>query len=168
MKRSTLGMLAAATAIFSAGYDAAQTAPKPPTNDWLLEAPDDTERFRRLQQYLRGFDQPMWEVGYRWQGVHDALNRDNYDLAIYHWDKIKTTIEMGYLKRPARRANADAILINSGVHAAVKAGFETRDRAKAWAAFTTARTACMSCHDAEKMPFMNNQAIIQNLLPPGK
>ncbi len=168
MKRTHLAMIAVCAMTFVLGYAVAQTAPKPPSNDWLLDAPDDTERFRRLQRYLRGFDQPMWEVGNRWRGVHDALTHDNYDLAIYHWDKIKTTIQMGYLKRPARRANADAILIDSGVHAAVKAAFDSHDRAKAWEGFTTARTACMSCHEAEKMPFMNNQSVFHDLTAPSK
>ncbi len=168
MQRNYLVMAAVAVMTFGVGFAVAQNAPKPPSNDWLLEATDDTERFRRLQQYLRGFDQPMWEIGDRWRGIHDALMRDNFELAVYHWDKIKTTIENGYLKRPARRANSDKVLINSGVHAQVKTAFETRDRAKAWAGFTTARTACMECHDAEKVPFMNNQAMFRELNAPAK
>jgi cytochrome c553 len=170
MKRTTLiqslAVVAVAATTFCAGYVVAQNAPKPPSNDWLMDAPNDAERFKLLQRYLRGFDQPMWEVGYRWESVHDALSRDNFEAAVYHWEKIRTTIQNGYLKRPARRANAEAIFINSGVYDQVKQSFETKDSAKAWAAFTTARTACMSCHEAEKMGHMNNQRIIQTLLAP--
>ncbi len=168
MQRTSLVLAALAAITLSAGQAVAQDAPKPPSNDWLLEAPNDTERFRRLQQYLRGFDQPMWEVGARWRGIHDALTRSNYDLAIYHWDKIKTTIENGYLKRPARRANADAVFLNNGLFAQVRAAFDSRDRAKAWAGFTTARAGCMSCHDAEKVSYMNNQALFDELAAPRK
>ena len=168
MKHKALVLAAGAALFFTAGYTVAQTAPKPPSNDWLLDAPNDVERFKLLQRYLRGFDQPMWEVGYRWQGVHDALTRDNYDLAVYHWEKIRTTIENGYLKRPARRANADAIFINSGVYDQVRTAFAAKDKAKAWQAFTAARTACMSCHEAEKMAHMNNQAVFHELQAPAK
>lgn len=166
MKRTPIAMVALAVVMFTAGYVVAQATPKPPSNDWLLDAPNDTERFKLLQRYLRGFDQPMWEVGYRWESVHDALTRDNFEAAVYHWEKIRTTIENGYLKRPARRANADAIFINSGIYDQVKKAFETKDRTQAWAAFTMARTACMNCHEAEKMAHMNNQRIIQALTAP--
>ncbi len=166
MKHTSVAMVAVAAVMFSAGYVVAQATPKPPSNDWLLEAPNDVERFKLLQRYLRGFDQPMWEVGYRWESVHDALTRNNFEAAVYHWEKIRTTIENGFLKRPARRANAEAIFINSGVYEQVKKGFESKDRKQAWAAFTAARTACMSCHDAEKMGHMNNQRIIQTLTAP--
>jgi hypothetical protein len=109
----------------------------------------------------------MWEVGERWVAIHDALGRDNFDLALYHWDKVKTTIENGYMKRPARRANSDALLLNS-VHAQVRSAFDTRDRARAWQGFTTARAACITCHEAEKLAFLNNQAMFQNLTAPAK
>jgi hypothetical protein len=166
MKRLFAGLAAVAVTAFGLGYAVAQNTPKPPSNDWLLDAPDDTERFKLLQRYLRGFDQPMWEVGYRYEGIHDALKRDNYALAVYHWDKIKTTIENGYMKRPARRANADALLF-SGVFAEVKTAFESRDRTKAWAGFARARATCMSCHEAEKLPEMNGQAMFHDLaIPP--
>jgi hypothetical protein len=166
MKRLFAGLAAVAVTAFGLGYAVAQNTPKPPSNDWLLDAPDDTERFKLLQRYLRGFDQPMWEVGYRYEGIHDALKRNNYKLAAYHWDKIKTTIENGYLKRPARRANADALLFTSGVWAEVKTAFESGDSAKAWAGFAKARTTCMSCHDAEKLPEMNGQAMFHELSIP--
>jgi mono/diheme cytochrome c family protein len=167
MKRIHVGIVAMAAMAFGLGYAVAQNAPKPPSNDWLLDAPNDTERFKLLQRYLRGFDQPMWEVGYRYEGIHDALKRDNYALAIYHWDKIKTTIENGYMKRPARRANADAILF-SGPWDKVKASFESRDRTQAWAGFALARTTCIACHEAEKLPEMNGQAIFHDLVIPAK
>jgi cytochrome c1 len=167
MKTAYTAVIAVAVTAFGLGYAVAQNTPKPPSNDWLLDAPNDTERFKLLQRYLRGFDQPMWEVGYRYEGIYDALKRDNYPLAVYHWDKIKTTIENGYLKRPARRANADAIFLNS-TWGEVKAAFESRDKAKAWTGFTVARAACMSCHEAEKLPEMNGQALFHDLVIPAK
>ena len=113
MKYLRLIALVSVVSILSVGPVFSQN--KSPTNDWLLDAPDDLTRFQLLQRYLRGFDQPMWEVGHRYAGLYDALERENYDLALYHWDKIRTTIRNGYLKRPARRANSDAALSRSSL-----------------------------------------------------
>tara|TARA_R110000868_G_scaffold242993_1_gene498696 strand:- start:209 stop:730 length:522 start_codon:yes stop_codon:yes gene_type:complete len=131
------------------------------SNDWLLDAPDDHTRFQLLQRYLRGFDQPMWEVGHRYLGVYDALGRENYDLALYHWDKIKTTIQNGYLKRPARRANSEAVLLDT-TWGEVRAAFESRDIKQAWDGFFRARNACMACHVAEDVAWMNDQDIFDD------
>lgn len=131
---------------------------------WLVDAENDTERFVLLQRYLRGFDQPMWEVGERFQSIHTALNRENYDLAAYHWDKIRSTIKNGYLKRPARQANADNILLNE-TWEEVKQTFASRNRVKAWEGFATAKAACMACHTAESVPFMNNQPLFELASP---
>jgi len=95
-------------------------------NDWLLSADSDTERFERLQQQLRGFDQPMWEVGDRYSSLHAALERENYDLALYHWDKIGTTIENGIAKRPGRADSARALFLDS-TFAEVRTGLEQRN-----------------------------------------
>ncbi|MDD2761470.1 MAG: hypothetical protein PHH11_14415 [Methylomonas sp.] len=133
-------------------------SPDNKTNDWLLGAKTDTERFELLQKYLRGFDQPMWEVGERFRAVHEALIRNNYELAAYHWDKIRVTIQNGYLKRPARQANSDTIFLNA-TWGEVKEAFGTKDAEKAWAGFEKAKNACMACHAAESMHYMNNQAL---------
>lgn len=39
------------------------------SNRWLSDAPDEQARLERLERYLRGFDQPMWEVGERYDHV---------------------------------------------------------------------------------------------------
>src|SRR6187455_2295229 len=69
--------------------DGEQQAKATSPNDWLVGAPD-AARFALLQRQLRGFDQPMWEVGERFERVHAALKRGNYPLATYHWEKIRT------------------------------------------------------------------------------
>lgn len=138
-------------------------APERKPDDWLLNAPDDEARFKLLQRYLRGFDQPMWEVGERFESIYDALTDENYELAAYHWEKIKTTIVNGYLKRPKRQANADAFFVN-GIYQPVLDGFRSKDREKAWDAFELARNTCQSCHEAEKVGFINNQPLFRKPL----
>lgn len=138
----------------------AREQPTPSPNDWLLMAKDDDERMRLIQTQLRGFDQPMWEVGERFERMHAALSRNNPQLAAYHWEKIRTSIENGTAKRPARRANAEALFLTPvwpDVDAALKSG----DANRAWAGFTRAKDACHSCHAAEKVAFMNDQPLFE-------
>jgi hypothetical protein len=142
---------------------ACQVGPRPPAttqNDWLLNAADDAERWRLLQLQFRGFDQPMWEVGERYQHLHEALTRQNYDLALYHWDKIKTSIENGFAKRPLRRASAENLFLTP-VWQDVRDAIASRDRSAAWNAFDRATEACKSCHLAEKVTHMDDQPMFE-------
>lgn len=140
-----------------------QTKKPDSPNDWLLSAEDDSARFELLQKQLRGFDQPMWEVGERFERLHTALQRGNNALASYHWEKIKVTIENGIAKRPKRAANAKALLLDS-IWADVDAALKSDDAGKAWPAFERAKAACMACHVAEKVEFMNDQPVF-DLMP---
>lgn len=136
----------------------------PASSHWLQDAPSDDERFMRLARYLRGFDQPMWEVGERYQRVEQALRDQNWDLAAYHWEKIKSTIEGGLMKRPKRRANAEALFLGQPWQAfndALKSG----DAKQIGPAFGQAKGACMACHAAEKVGFMNDQPLFRAPLP---
>lgn len=128
---------------------------------WLLGVETDAERFSRLETYLRGFDQPMWEVGYRYEIVYEAILDRNYELASYHWKKIKTTIRNGYMKRPARQASADSMFLDSGVWASLSKALQDGDDKKIKDSFAVARKTCMACHVVENVPFMNDQKIFR-------
>ena len=128
---------------------------------WLLAEESDQARFQRLEGYLGGFSRAMWETGYRFEQVHDAVVRENYPLASYHWGKIRTAIENGYMKRPGRRANADALFLDSAwgkLDQALKDGETTQVKH----AYSQARQACMACHVAEQVPFMNEMAVLRD------
>lgn len=155
----------AATATFSQRVRAEPAKTQVETNQWITEAPSDAERFKRLERYLRGFDQPMWEVGERYQMLYAALGRGNFELAIYHWDKIKITIENGTMKRPARRANAEAMFLKR-VWPNVKDAFESGNQTTAWKGFETARASCISCHQAEAVAYINDQPMFTDLVVP--
>lgn len=134
-------------------------------DDWLLNAPDDTARFKLIQQQARGFSASMNEVGRRYDALYDALGDKNFELAAYQWQKIKEVIQGGYTRRPKRQANADAILIQK-LFEPVLADFKSSDPAKAWTAFAQVRGACMACHEAEKVGFMNNQPLFRRTEKP--
>jgi len=133
-------------------------AEQPPktSDDWLLDAKDDTQRFKLIQQMFGGFSMSMQLVGERYDRTYDAIKDGNYDLATYHWKKIKETIELGYLRRPAREANAVAIFLK-GPWVSVSEALASKNKVKAKERFLLARAACQACHVAEKVPFMNDQ-----------
>ena len=136
---------------------AAET-PSVETKHWITQAPSQIVKDKRIEQYLRGFDQPMWEVGERYQHLEQAIIDSNFELASYHWNKIKTTIENGLMKRPARRKNAEAILLNH-TWGEVSKAFASKDISQAKLAVVKAKAACMACHSAENVAFINNQPL---------
>jgi hypothetical protein len=133
-------------------------------DDWLLGAPNDAERFRRLQKQFIGFAQPMWEVGERFTRIHEALGRSNYERAAYQWTKIQQVISNAIVRRPARAANAHAFFLDSNYQRLLPE-FESGDPARAWRAFDEAKGICQGCHVAERAAFANNQALF-DLAPP--
>ncbi len=133
--------------------------------DWLVEAPDDTTRVERLESYLGGFSAAMWETHHRYELLHEALTVDNPELAVYHWEKIKSAIQGGYMKRPGRQANSDALFLDE-TWPAVHEALASDDEETRWNAFMRARSACMGCHVAEDVEFMNRQRLFTDLTAP--
>lgn len=148
---------------FGYGYSQAEQSQQA-EGGWLVGASNDTERFRRLEQYLGGFDKPMWEVGERYRMIYEALKLENYDLALYHWDKIRAAVQSGYLTRPEHKANSDRLLIGRN-WTAVNNAFSSRERKQAWYGFGLARSVCLTCHVTENVGFLNNQSLFRDLEP---
>lgn len=159
MKRHVAGLLViSAAAIIGAapGDDPSRYTP----NDWLLSVPDADDRARLLQKQLRGFDQPMLEVGERYRSFLESLERGNYDFAAYQWRKIRITIENGIEKRPGRARNARDVFLDA-TWDEVRVGVESRDVAKAAAAYELANSSCQACHIAEEVPYVNDQSLFE-------
>lgn len=130
---------------------------------WLQSAASDAERFALIERQFRGFDNAMWEVGERYRSLHEALMRENYDLAVYHWDKIKTALDNGTERRPGRKASAETLFLPHWQD--VRDGLGAAVPESAWRAFEDATSACKSCHDAEKVSYMNNQSVFELMRP---
>lgn len=144
---------------------------KPPSNKWLLDANDDTERFRRLQVVLSGTDIPMIEITYRYEELYTAITKNNWDMGIYHWEKLRDRMNTSGMKRPARTQNIEDMFLESGVwkemYDALKAGNAKKVRSE----FQTVREVCMACHVAEKVGFLNDSTVFsrtQKFPPLGK
>lgn len=157
-------LLTALVGIAGCSRDRSEDEPELKPNDWLLKADSADERFRMIQKQLRGFDQPMWEVGERYTRMHEALTRGNAELAAYHWEKLRTTIENGFAKRPARRANAEALFLTP-VWTDVDGDLKSGDPTRAWRGFERAKAACQACHVAEKVDYMNDQPVFDLTAP---
>jgi hypothetical protein len=166
MKRHFWGAAAAIIAlmVFSYGSWAKTTEGQASSKKWITGAANEEEQFQRIERYLRGFDQPMWEVGERYEKLHAALVRGNFELASYHWAKIKLTIENGAMKRPARRASADEFFL-LGKWQSINDALGSGVPATAWKGFVAARDACMKCHEAEGVGYMNDQPMFADLSP---
>ena len=130
-------------------------------DDWLTDTDEET-RAERLSSYLGGFSAAMWETGNRWERMARAIRDDNFELAHYHWDKIGSAIRGGYMKRPARQANADALFLD-GIWKEYLETLESGDGEAIRKQFGQARDACMACHVAEDVPFMNDQPMFTEL-----
>src|SRR5215207_6291172 len=106
----------------------------------------------------------MWEVGERFERLHTALGRGNHALAAYHWEKIRTAIENGIAKRPAPRANAEALFLRP-VWEDAHADLRSADPRCAWAGFERVKAACQACHRAENVAYMNDQPLFALVAP---
>ena len=169
MRRSPITKgFASLVAIFCLGAISAwrlQAQPQKQGDDWLQGAANDEQRFKRLESHLRGFSAQMIEVGERFLRLHTAVSTQNYELALYQLDKIKAAIDAGTVKRPRRKAGADFFLFDAAYPAAEKA-FKSGDAVQAPAAFAGLREACMACHKAEHIAFMNEQPVFWRTKPP--
>jgi hypothetical protein len=143
-----------------AAHAAAQRGP----NDWLHALPDEEARLNQFQLQLRGLDVAMWETGYRYEAIHQALIRQNYDLALYHWDKIKLTLDNALVRRPARRPNSERLFLNTAF-GQVREALASKNPPRAWAGFEQARNACLACHTAENVAYFNNMPLFDLRAP---
>jgi hypothetical protein len=133
---------------------------KPPSEAWLRDADNDTERFRRLEILLAGTEMAMWEITFRFENMYDAVLVNNYDYVRFNWDKIRARATSALMKRPKRTQNMELMLLDTNWKM-IDEEFKTKDPAKVRAAFQTARQICMGCHAAEKMAFFNDHPVFK-------
>jgi hypothetical protein len=134
---------------------------KPPSANWLLDAKDDQERFRRIQILAGGTDQQMWQIGYRYEQVYRAIIDENWELGHHHWTKLRDVLNVALMKRPNRTPNAEAVFLDAQ-WARLEEVLKAKEGTKARELFLIERDTCMACHVAEKMPFLNDTPIFRD------
>ena len=163
--RDWLILIAIALVGLAGGYQLSRAvAGAPPaavkSGDWLLAAGGEDDRARALQRQLRGFDLAMWEVGARFGFLHDALQRQNYEMALYQWDKIDASIRNALVRRPGKAAHAQQFFQGTTFDE-IRTEFASGDAPRAWAAFGRAKVACQSCHGVEGVAYVNAHPIFE-------
>ena len=137
--------------------------PRSSGGTWLPA--DGPERDAAIERHFRGFDMAMVETGYRFTELYWAGVDQNWPYAAYQAEKIRTAIENGLERRPARAASAGPFL--DEVLPAVVRTIEARDSAGFRTNFGSLTGACNSCHAAESMEFVVVTIPTDRLAPVG-
>ena len=111
---------------------------------------DSSERWATMSKQLRGLDVAMLEMGYRYDELHWAGADENWPYADYQLTKLRLTLENALVRRPKRRASAEALFVPALDE--MKRAVARRERAGFDQAFAALTTACNSCHVAEMVP----------------
>lgn len=61
---------------------------KPPSRNWLRDANDDNERFRRIEAWGGAGDLEMQDIAHRMEELRAAIQMENWNRGIYQWEKI--------------------------------------------------------------------------------
>lgn len=118
---------------------------------WLAGTVD--EKFDTVAKQLRGFDMAMVETGYRYNELYWAAQDSNWGYADYQAKKIRTAMENGFERRPKRAASAETFL--TIVLPAVEDAIARRDATLLKERLGALRSTCNTCHEAEKVAFVN-------------
>ena len=132
----------------------------PPGRHWLLDAPNDEERWRRLETFLGGMQGPMFEIGQRFVVFYDALRDENDAMAIDIWMAIARVFVNAVTIRPEYKPQADAMFLHTQWHQML-AALRSGDRDRIWEEFAYTKATCQSCHQATGMEWANNQKVFQ-------
>lgn len=155
---------------FPRAYKDLEKQTRPPSNNWLLDANDDTERFRRLQVVAGGTDIPMWEIAHRYEELYVAIQNNNWEMGVYHWEKLQDRLNTAAMKRPARTQNIEGMFLDSGVWKSMHDALLSKDPARMRQQFQVVRQACTACHVAERVGFLNDSSVLRRTesFPAGK
>jgi len=122
-------------------------------SNWLIDLNTTSVQMEAIQKQFRGFDTAMLEVGYRYEATKKAIRAENYPLASYHWDKIKTAMDNGIIRRPARKESTEAFFFQV-IHPQLRDALLSRDSTKINRLFEQVSPSCNACHTDQKVGFI--------------
>lgn len=117
---------------------------------WLTG--DANHKFKVIEKQFRGFDKTMMELGYRYNGLYWAGEDKNWELASYHIEKIKHSLDLGVERRPKRKENAQVLY---PVLTELETFVKSKDQKGFREQFEVVRQTCNACHQAENVSFFN-------------
>lgn len=124
------------------------------SSNWLMQIDKNDEKFSVIQKQFRGFDTAMMEVGYRYDAIKKALEAKNYELAHYHLEKIKLSIENGYVRRPARKEASQNFFLST-TYEEFKKALELKNDVQIVNKFNDVKNSCNACHINQNVGFIN-------------
>ena len=151
--------LAAAALTTASGIALAQ----PLGESWLLGAPDDAARFEILERDAGGTGRTMLEMSIRYERMYQAIVDGNLQFALQNWDGIVGSLDRGLVRRPDRTDLANAFILDT-LADEVAVVLESGDVAASQEAFLRVRSACMGCHQASELGYMNDQPLFSDLV----
>lgn len=122
-------------------------------SDWLMNISSNEQRFEAVQKQFRGFDTAMVEVGYKYEAIKKALQTRNYELAHYHLEKIKTAMELGYIRRPSRKEVSQNYFLKT-VFKDFQEALKAKDDTLIINSFDNLKNACNACHVNQQVGFI--------------
>jgi hypothetical protein len=84
-------------------------------------------------------------------------------MGIYQLEKMRGRMIVAGIKRPTRTQNLEDVFLDSGVYKAMHDALTSKNQDQARTAFDNTRLACMACHAAEKLAFINDSAVFKRL-----
>jgi hypothetical protein len=114
--------------------------------EWLNGTTD--ERFGRVERHLRGMDQAMAEIGYRYGELLVAGRERNWDYAKYQAEKIDLSLRLALERRPKRAQSSQAFL--NDLPAVVRA-IQNQNGQQLDSAMERLHNSCVACHRSENV-----------------
>jgi hypothetical protein len=129
---------------------AAQASHGPATvamTEWLKGS--DEEKFKQVEKHLRGMDQTMAEIGYRYGELLIAGKERNWEYAKYQTEKIDLSMKLALDRRPKRAQSSQAFL-NTDLPAVLQA-IQNQDAEQLDRSLDRLHNSCVECHQSEKV-----------------
>ncbi len=136
---------------------------KAPSRNWLRDANDDAERLRRIELSAGAGDLEMQDIAHRLEELHAAIEQQNGYMGIYQLGKSRGLMIVAAINRPARTQNLEEIFLDSGVYRSLHEALSAKNGDQARVEFQKARLACMACHVAEKIAFINASSVFKRV-----
>ena len=129
-----------------------QSSVSSPSPDWLTGSTE--ERFLKVERQLRGLDQTMAEIGYRYGELLIAGRERNWDYAKYQAEKIDLSLKLALERRP-KRAPSSQPFLNEDLPMVLRA-IQLKDTQQLDGALDRLHNSCIACHRAENVLYFRD------------
>jgi hypothetical protein len=131
---------------------ASPSSTQSPAPEWLSGSTE--ERFLKVERQLRGLDQAMAEIGYRYGELLIAGRQRNWDYAKYQAEKIELSLKLA-LERRAKRAQSSQPFLKEDLPAVLRA-IQSKDGQQMDGALQRLHNSCIACHRAENVLYFHD------------